>query len=72
MTYPWTIVLRDAGGTVLAGLSVRLPLADEEQEVLGVPSARVLVAGRPGVELVVARELMNRLVALEQPLQRQP
>ncbi|MGQ0551884.1 MAG: DUF4340 domain-containing protein [Planctomycetota bacterium] len=72
VTYPWSIVLRDAGGTVLAGLSVRLPLADEEQEVLGVLSARVLVAGRPGVELVVARELVDRLVALEQPLQRQP
>jgi hypothetical protein len=66
----WRVRYEDADGGVLAELLLRPSQPDEDLEVLGVPVVRARVAGRPGVELVVAREWVERIDALASPPER--
>jgi hypothetical protein len=68
--YDWGVRFLDAQGTLLAGLELRRSEPDEELEVLGIPVVRARVAGRPGVELAVAREWIDRIEALALPPER--
>lgn len=68
--YPWAVRFEDAQGAVLSGMRLRLPAADEEREVWGVDTARAALEGHPGVELIVAREWIDRIDQLAQPPQR--
>jgi len=68
--YPWAVRFEDASGRALAGMRLREPSGDEEREVWGVPVVRAAVEGHDGVELLVAREWIERLDALAQPPQR--
>ena len=68
--YPWEVRFEDASGGTLAALRMRQPAGDEEREVWGVPVVRAALEGYPGVELLVAREWIERLDALARPPQR--
>jgi hypothetical protein len=65
--YPWALRFEDAQGGLLAGMRLRLPAGDEEREVWGIATARAAIDGYPGVELIVAREWVDRIEALSQP-----
>jgi hypothetical protein len=62
--YAWSVRFEDASGTVLGELALRRSAQDEPAEVLGIRVARARIGGRPGVELAVAREWIERLEEL--------
>ena len=68
--YPWEVRFEDADGRPLAALRMREPSGDEEREVWGVPVVRASIEGYAGVELLAAREWIERLDALARPPQR--
>ena len=65
--YPWAVRFEDAAGAPLAAMRLREPVGDEEHEIWGLPVVRASIDGNPGVELLVAREWIERLDALAQP-----
>ena len=65
--YPWAVRFEDASGAPLAVMDLREPSPEEEREVWGIPVVRATIAGHPGVELLVAREWVDRLDALAHP-----
>jgi hypothetical protein len=65
--YPWRVRFEDASGAPLAAMGLREPMGDEEREVWGIPVVRAAIEGDAGVELLVAREWIERLDALGQP-----
>jgi hypothetical protein len=70
--YPWRIEFYDAEGNLAAGVAMRLPELDEAQEAFGVPAALVALDGRPGVELVVHRDWVDRIQEMSGPQLRKP
>ena len=68
--YRWEVRFEDGQGRTLAALRMREPAGDEEREIWGVPVVRAAVEGYAGVELLVAREWIERLDALARPPQR--
>jgi hypothetical protein len=68
--HAFRVRFEEADGQVLADLALRRSEPDEELEVLGIPVVRASVAGRPGVELVVAREWIERIEELSRPPER--
>jgi hypothetical protein len=70
--HPWRVEFLDADGGLLAGLGFRRPEPDEPQETFGAPAAMALIDGRPGVELIVARDWLDRIEELSGPQLRKP
>jgi hypothetical protein len=72
LVHPWRVRFENAEGQLLAEVSLRLTAPDESPETYGFPTAVAAIHGRDGVELLVHKEWVQRLVDLAGPLVRKP
>ena len=70
--YPAELLFRGSDGAVLARVSLREPGPGELSEEYGKPVVLAAIDGIAGLELAVPRTWMERVAALDEPLQREP
>jgi Domain of unknown function (DUF4340) len=70
--YPWRVRFEDGQGALLGEVRLRLTEGDESPETFGFPTAVAAITGRDGVELLVSKDWLQRLVDLAGPLVRKP